>query len=255
MELSVWNIVKASFDLYKKHWRTIVPFLALLLIGSLVSGLPIILFPETLAASATTITEIANQFWTMLPYLLASGIISGFVGIMLVLHIDALYGGKKTALLSELATIAGKKFFPALGAGILYMLILFGGMMLFVIPGIIFWLWFIFYNQAIVLDNKKILESLTFSKSLVRGRWWRVFGLLVGPMLLFIILIVGLSIILAIIMGPIGFLIPPSFAKIWVLVYGATSEILSVVITPLLVISQIILYVELKKKPVAPIQS
>lgn len=254
MELSVWNIVKASADLYKKHWRTIVPFLGLLLVASLISAIPTILYGNTWE-SAQTITDIANQFWTYLPYMLASGVMSGFVGIMFMLHIDALYVGRKTAMLSELATIAGKKFFPALGAGILYMLILFGGMMLFVIPGIIFWLWFVFYTQAIVLDNKKILESLKFSKSLVKGRWWRVFALSIGSILLFIALLVVTQLIVTIVLATIARMLPPFFALQYAMVMGAINQIVSVIVTPLLIIAPIILYVELKKHPVTTVQS
>lgn len=64
---------------------------------------------------------------------------------------------------------------PAFGLSILVGLIVFGGFILLIIPGIIFSIWFALTIQARVLGNKKGLQALTYSRTLVQGNWWAVF--------------------------------------------------------------------------------
>lgn len=69
--------------------------------------------------------------------------------------------------------------FPAFGLTIVVSLIVAGGFVLLIIPGVIFSIWFVFTLQARVLDQKKGTSALTQSKSLVTGNWWEVFGRIV----------------------------------------------------------------------------
>jgi hypothetical protein len=48
--------------------------------------------------------------------------------------------------------------------------------LLFIIPGIIFMNYWSFSIQGIVLSKKTAWESLNYSKALVKGQWWEVFG-------------------------------------------------------------------------------
>ncbi|MEA4815863.1 MAG: hypothetical protein VB120_03280 [Lachnospiraceae bacterium] len=49
------------------------------------------------------------------------------------------------------------------------------GYMLFFVPGLYFTVIFHFFAYSIVLNDKGIFESLTYSKSLTKGRWFKVF--------------------------------------------------------------------------------
>lgn len=55
-------------------------------------------------------------------------------------------------------------------------LIILGGLILFVIPAIIFGVWFAFALYFLILENKGITESLGASKTLVSGYFWTVLG-------------------------------------------------------------------------------
>ncbi len=68
---------------------------------------------------------------------------------------------------------------PTFGLTIVVSLIVAGGFILLLIPGIIFSIWFVFTLQARVLDQKKGTSALSQSKSLVAGNWWGVFGRIV----------------------------------------------------------------------------
>lgn len=62
----------------------------------------------------------------------------------------------------------------------LQLIIFLGGLILFIIPGVIFGLWYTFSQQVLVLDGKQGLEALAASKELVKGRFlsvlWRLLG-------------------------------------------------------------------------------
>ena len=72
--------------------------------------------------------------------------------------------------------------------------------LLFIIPGIIFTIYWIFAAYILVGENAGIIESIKRSKAVVKGRWWRVFGYY----LLFLLVFVGISLL---------FLIPGSILR------------------------------------------
>ncbi len=47
---------------------------------------------------------------------------------------------------------------------------------LLIIPGLIYSLYWCFSLQALVIREKKYTQALAYSKSVVQGRWWNVFG-------------------------------------------------------------------------------
>jgi hypothetical protein len=74
---------------------------------------------------------------------------------------------------------------PLLVVQVLQTAAIFGGLLLLIIPGIVFAVWFAFSQAAVVLDGAPALEALSQSRALVAGRFfkaaWRV---LMGPFLL-----------------------------------------------------------------------
>ena len=64
-------------------------------------------------------------------------------------------------------------FVPVIAVGFLYALIVFGGIALLIIPGILFFVWFALAQLAVILERKRGWEAFTFSKSLVRGHFFR----------------------------------------------------------------------------------
>lgn len=54
-----------------------------------------------------------------------------------------------------------------------------GGLILFIIPGIIFAVWFTFSTYLVISDSIKGKQALAKSKALVKDYWWAVFGRLV----------------------------------------------------------------------------
>lgn len=65
-----------------------------------------------------------------------------------------------------------------IGTSILAGFIIVGLALLLIIPGVIWGVYYAFIIQAVVLKGLSGKEALDYSKSLVKGQWWKVFGTL-----------------------------------------------------------------------------
>ncbi len=67
-----------------------------------------------------------------------------------------------------------KKFFPYLWVTILMLLATCGGLLLLIIPGIIFAIWFSLASYVRIIEGTGSTSALKRSKQLVKGNWWYV---------------------------------------------------------------------------------
>lgn len=73
-------------------------------------------------------------------------------------------------------TFAKKLFWPYLWVAALVGLAIMGGLILLIIPGIIFMVWFGFSYFVLIFEDKRGTKAMKASRELVRGKWWAVFG-------------------------------------------------------------------------------
>ena len=101
-----------------------------------------------------------------------------------VVVVRELGGGGAPTLGGALRT-AARRFPSVLGAVGLYVVGVSGGLVLLIVPGI--WLLVLWYfaAQAAVIDDATPVAAVRRSTELVRGSWWRVFGMIVVTGLLF----------------------------------------------------------------------
>jgi hypothetical protein len=112
-------------------------------------------------------------------------------------------GGQDKSV-GELLSLGVSKLGPVLLVVILSSLITTAGFLLFIIPGVIFSVWFTFVTQVVVLENKGTMEALSQSRAYVRGRWWAIFGRLFLLGVLIVLAGILFSIVTAILSGIIG---------------------------------------------------
>ncbi len=72
---------------------------------------------------------------------------------------------------------------PLIGIGILTGLAIIGGLILFIIPGLIFAAWFSLGFFVLLDENKGVVDSMKRSKELVKGHVWEMWGVLALPSL------------------------------------------------------------------------
>lgn len=148
---------------------------------------------------------------------------------------------------------ARKYVLPFFFASILAGLAILGGLILFIIPAIIFSLWFGFTQQAVVLDEKHGIDALSQSKILVKGRWWKVWWRLLVPSVTFgVLILIAQSIVSFPFLLLIQSLPPASLTAIIVATIGSLLGVAAgLFIVPAASAAHTILYLELKKTPVA----
>lgn len=130
------------------------------------------------------------------------------------------------------------KIWTLILSGILSGLIILGGMILLIVPGIIFSIWFMFTMFFVMYENKNAVESLKASKALVKGDTgkvlWRMVVLIFVYIAIYIVIII-LSAIFQALGGAVGLAI--------------VSAAVTALITPFGMIAVYVLYNFLKKQP------
>lgn len=170
--ISIGELIKQSWQLYTKNFKLLLQVIVWLLILNLVSVAVVFLNLPMLASLISLATAIVG-IWTT---------------IILILVIDSIYN-KKPFDLKALYKAGWQKFLSYLWVSILAGVIIFIGLVLLIIPGIIFAVWLAFSTYIVVLENIKGKEALSKSKELSKNRWWAVFGRLLVPNLFYVIIL------------------------------------------------------------------
>lgn len=101
---------------------------------------------------------------------------SRFAGLIVNLMVQSVRG---TKLSFKQALDAGKPYgWKLIGFFILYSIAVTIGYIFFVIPGIIFMIWFSMGAFVIVDEKRGVIEAFSRSKELVKGRFWEIFGVI-----------------------------------------------------------------------------
>ncbi|MDP3881418.1 MAG: hypothetical protein Q8Q31_00885 [Nanoarchaeota archaeon] len=117
---------------------------------------------------------ILSSIFTLVSILLTIYILKGIITV-------SLKKDKYTS--SELTHAAKNNFWAFLGFEIVSLIFVILLLILFIIPGIIFAIFWIFGAFIFVSQNKGIIGSLKISFHMVKGRWWKTFGYFILVML------------------------------------------------------------------------
>lgn len=123
----------------------------------------LIIIPTALLSIAIFVIGIVLMWWSLLALFYA------------VKGADENIGFRKAFRLSW-----GKQIWSFIWIAILMGLVNFGGFILFIIPGLIFTVWFILSQYVFVIEGHRGFDALLRSKEYVSGRWWAVFGRIFG---------------------------------------------------------------------------
>jgi len=138
---------------------------------------------------------------------LTSFILSSIIGIIVFLvsifcYASILYGvlNKKKLIDFKDSLFGGKKnFFRYVWFSIVVGVFLFGLSLLFIIPGVIFGVFWCFSIFIFMTKEKKVIGSLKESYNIVRGKWWGTFGYIILVLLIYCLIGLGFSLVSGII--------------------------------------------------------
>lgn len=164
------RVVERTFSSIGRNW---IVFLAS---STLLVGIPSLLqvYGQGMVATGLNSASLAVMgigwvLWLVGTYVLQAVVVKTTVNDM---------NGRKTALSDALANGLGM-FLPLFGLAIVTGFIMFIGLLLLVVPGIIVAVALSVAAPALIMERRGISESLQRSRDLTRGCRWRIFGLFV----------------------------------------------------------------------------
>lgn len=130
-----------------------------------------------------------------------------------------------------------KYFWGFLGVSLLLFVIILAWGFVFLVPALIFGVYYSFASYVLVMEDKRAFSSMERSYDLVKGYWWPVFGRMA-------LLMVGALIISLIVSTPLNFMEQGS----WMFVtYNILTNIMWAIISPYFVIYSFHIYNSLKE--------
>jgi hypothetical protein len=179
----VGEILTAAFDLYGRHWRTLLPLVAVVVIplSILQYGLADVVRVEPVDRASTEVNAgtafggaVIGLGSLFLSILLTGAVAWAVAGVLVGREPD----------LGESYRFGLARFWAIVLVGILTALAVFGGFLLLVVPGLIFLTRFSVSMPVLVVEGRRGTSALARSWDLVTGHSWPVFGALVVAALL-----------------------------------------------------------------------
>lgn len=225
--LGYLEYVSKAWEIYKKNSKILLKYSLFIALIPAVFNSVINLVPSfSLSRLIIFLLTILSAF---LPYLFS---IPAYQTVHKLVNADKPLSFKEQFLLGL------KRFWPVIFLTIILVVIITAGIILLIIPGIIFAVWYFASMYIAVNEDVTPMIALDKSKKLVTGRWWTVVGYL------FVIgLIVGIPALLA--SALLGYIITLIGAD----AYSATisSAVIGFVLVPLEYLIIGLLYNDLKK--------
>ena len=229
--------------MYLQNWRRLVMYMVFLFLPTLVMSILGILglYLNSLIPASALASNII-----IVVVLVVSLLFSLRATIALTRAIQQILGGQATGGWKSVFNSTSRLLWPFIYTSILVGLLIFGGTLLFIIPGIIFTVWFAFAVYAVILDDTRGVTALKLSKRLVVGRWWTMALLIFAPNIIFVIVSVILRLAIAL---PLSLLISSELGSD--LMRNVISSLSSSIIAPLTIFALALLYQSAKENPVS----
>jgi len=135
---------------------------------------------------------------TVVCAIIVAAIFAGVIYGALVARMDSVARAAPLSVGEALAI--GLRRLPAMFVcGLAVGIVVVVGLLLLLIPGLIFMIWFAFAPAAVIIERIGPFASLSYSRALVRGHWWRTAALLtiVGiiVIVIYFVLVIALSVL------------------------------------------------------------
>lgn len=176
-EYNLGDLLALAWQLFSENFKTI---LLVTLVVYIPIGLITIAIPAPSIDSANPASIWQSSFSTNF---FVSMLLVGLVGILVPLAIAAAIRQQLDGKIIDYRTalkLAVSKWWVAIITSLLMGLCVLGLSLLLVIPGIIFAFYWSFTAYIVILNNKSGMEAMNYSRSVVKHRWWKVFGYLIA---------------------------------------------------------------------------
>jgi hypothetical protein len=162
--MSVGDILGGAWDLYKAHWRTLVPIA--------------VVFYAILGLITLLLSLVAGVFGALIGSIVSLLGVFLLVGILVEAVAD-IRDGKADLSWRDYLSRVQPRFWTLVGAGLLAVLGITLGLILLIVPGLVLLTWWAVFAPVVVLERIGAVDSLGRSRALVSGHGWTVFGIII----------------------------------------------------------------------------
>lgn len=239
------EIIKNSWETYSNNWKKLLPYVVLMFITS--ATLTIIGF-----AGLKIESLVINKNVVLLNNLLVAALdvaillFTLWTTVALLKNLRQIIENKGMLGIKESYFQTSKYLWPVIWTSILVFLAVMLGFFLLLVPALIFAIWFTYVFYIIVFEDKKGVSALKESKSMVTGRWWKTFWLLLAPAFFFGIIIVVIQMVISM---PFGIFLDQE-SLTYLLTTSLLSTVISSLFAPLTALTTLYLYLSAKANPV-----
>ena len=192
----VGDVLKESFNFIVNKPVILLPMFIALLICQIIDRLT--LSSIDISTETASIEDILNLF----PLLVA--VI--FVSIIIIIVAEGMYPQiiKNMIEKKEIELITAFRHviqhaLPLMAAGILISILVYIGILIFIIPGVLFIIWYFYAVPAIMLENRGALAGMKASKSFADDKKFKTFQVFIIPLLIFFLVNVLAAVVLGLI--------------------------------------------------------
>jgi hypothetical protein len=174
------TIIGQAWELYKRHWRHLIPVALAVYVLVAVLTLVLTLLLGWVGSLLGFLVSLAGVFW-----------LQG----ALVLAVDDVRDGRADLSIRETLNRVLPRVNTLTVAGLLASLGIVIGFLLLIIPGLYLLTIWLLIVPAIVLEGHGVMSCFGRSRELVRGYGWNVFGVMVLTVAILIAVGIGVSIV------------------------------------------------------------
>lgn len=168
---SIGKMLSKAMELYTKNFRDILYI-------TLIIYLPINIIISFAWVYLTTYDDWLRDFHTNFRLIQILESIFGILSTMAIAYLIKMKLSNQAIDYNLALKKAISRWGAAIRTNIMAGFFLFGLFILLIIPGIIYCIYWIFIPLVIVLNDLSGQKALNYSKQIVKGRWWTVFGYL-----------------------------------------------------------------------------
>ena len=232
----IGEILSTAFQLYRRHWRTLVAIAAVVVVPLTLLQYGIGHWVRTNGQQLHDPAEVSTSFWAVA----SAWLLAALVGLLLY---QVLAGAITRTIATEVAgqdlgleqsyRFGFARLGPILVVSVLVGLATLLGLIVFIIPGIYIGVRLAVSIQALVVEGKRGTEAMRRSWDLVGGHWWHA---------AFTLLVAGLitAVVNAIITAPFS-------AGAWFL-QGIAAAVATTVTLPYGALVGVLLYLDLRAR-------
>jgi hypothetical protein len=179
------GVIGEAWNLYKAHWRHLLSISFVVYLAVALIGVVLVALLTWVGAILAALISLIGIFWLQ---------------AALVKAVDDIRDGRADLSLSQTFEAARAHLTPVIVAGIIASIGIGIGFVLLIIPGLVLLTFWCVIIPTIVLEGKSAGESFGRSFDLVRGYFWRVLGVIVLTILIYI----GFAIVLSLVLTPLA---------------------------------------------------